>query len=252
MRPTKIVSKKETCHGPAIDVKIIQNADGSLSIDEKSQRFARRLFQELADEQKRLDEIHPEAGGGVGLASNQIENKETPPNMYIVNIREIRAKSLGCEPVKPTVFINARFEVLPDAQIESKTEGCLSLQGLQHSEVPRHSKIKITAYVLDAETRRVELNEFVASDFIARVHQHEQDHCRGEEYLHRLEYDKEQLDSIQDWIVKNQGQEQKPGAVIIESLSCSGGIPDYAGLEAWVTEQLALCSARSLGLKRFG
>lgn len=237
MRPTKIISKKETYHGPAIDVKITQDPDGHLSIDEHSQHFALRLFQELAEEQKRLDEIHPELGGGVGLASNQIENKETPPNMYIVNIRETRAKLIGCEAIKPTVFINARFEVLPDAQIELKPEGCLSLQGLQHSAVPRHSKIKITAYVFDAKTRCVELQEFVASGFVARVHQHEQDHCRGEEYLHRLDYEPSQLAEIKDWISANQDQEQEPSTVIIEGLSCSGGIPDYAGLEAWTEER---------------
>ena len=159
--------------------------------------------------------------------------------MYIINIRETRAKLIGCEPVKPTVFINARFEISPDAQIELKPEGCLSLQDLQHSQVPRHSKIKITAYVLDIKTMRAELKEFVASDFIARVHQHEQDHCRGEEYLHRLEYSEEQLSDIEMWLLTNWGQEQKPGTVIIEGLNCSGGLPDYAGLRAWVQEQQA-------------
>lgn len=52
-------------------------------------------------------------------------------------------------------------------------EGCLSVADV-YAMVPRYPKIRLEAQTLDGETVRLD-----ASDFLARVLQHEIDHCNG-------------------------------------------------------------------------
>jgi peptide deformylase len=202
----------------------------------------RDMLDSLAAEQHRLDEAFPGKGGGVGLASNQIEYPVpdypagfTPPNMYVVSIRPERAFAENCESVAATVYINASFKPLPDAQQSSYEEGCLSVVGFKGYAVPRYEKIQVHAYDIHGNA-----NEFAAENFVARVHQHEMDHGRGQEYLNQLRFGNAELLTISVWIAKNKNSNiDAPVWVVPEKLQCILNEPDFKALEAWVENELA-------------
>jgi peptide deformylase len=71
-----------------------------------------------------------------------------------------------------TVFINP--EIIKTAgEIVEDFEGCLSVPNI-YGKVPRYPKVKVKALNLDGKVFRVK-----AEDFLARVFQHEIDHCNG-------------------------------------------------------------------------
>lgn len=83
------------------------------------------------------------------------------------------------EPVPMTVLVNPEITIL-DQQTEEGWEGCLSVPGLR-GLVPRYMKIRYTGFdqagiPIDRE----------ASDFHARVVQHEVDHLDGILYPQRI------------------------------------------------------------------
>ncbi len=223
------------------------------SVEEINNPYIQQAIQDLLDtlaaEQKRLDEIYPELGAGVGLASNQIDypyqpTSETddlpaegyypkdfpPPSMYVVSVRLVRAQREGCEEVPPTVYINARYEALDDEAIEQHAEGCLSITGIQGLNVPRQKIIQVYAQNSDGESI-----SFEARGFIARVHQHEQDHGNGEEYLNHLKFSTEDLENIRQWVMEHRlGPTPEKGSTIIDNLMCTGDVVDYDVLLAWV------------------
>ena len=80
----------------------------------------------------------------------------------------------------PLVLINPRFLDMSDERAEGQ-EGCLSLPGYVSMKVPRSTTIKIEALNQFLEPVNVE-----ASDFLARVIQHEYDHLDGILYFDRL------------------------------------------------------------------
>lgn len=229
-RPTKILSKSQTFHGPAREIEF----DANLTLKPEDRELAKRILDGLKDEQTRLDELHPGQGAGVGLAANQIIGEQQPPNMYVVHIRPERAAREKCAATLPSLFINTKFQALRET-IELKPEGCLSLQGLQQLTVPRYTRIRITGFRLcNTETWQAEACEIVVDGFLARVHQHEQGHCCGEEYLHCLHYDAKELSVIQDWLEKNRGTKPEAGTQILPSLICTGDDFDYDGLATWL------------------
>lgn len=77
------------------------------------------------------------------------------------------------------VLINPEVEVL-DATTEEGWEGCLSVPGLT-GLVPRYKKIRYTGVTPEGEKI-----DRVASDFHARVVQHEFDHLNGILYPYRM------------------------------------------------------------------
>jgi peptide deformylase len=82
--------------------------------------------------------------------------------------------------VPPTAFFNARYEPIGD-EMESDSEGCLSVPFLWGGDVPRYKKIRVRA--IDRGGKAV---EFEAEGFHARVLQHEIDHLDGIVYLDRM------------------------------------------------------------------
>ena len=70
------------------------------------------------------------------------------------------------------VFINPEI-VKTDGDLEDDFEGCLSVQDV-YGKVPRYSKIRMRA--LDENGRELRVK---AEGFLARVLQHEVDHCNG-------------------------------------------------------------------------
>jgi peptide deformylase len=78
-----------------------------------------------------------------------------------------------------TFLINPQVTVLDAATVED-WEGCLSIPDMRGA-VPRYKQLRVVAL-----GRHGEALDFVASDFHARVIQHETDHLKGEVYLDRM------------------------------------------------------------------
>lgn len=112
---------------------------------------------------------------GVGLAADQVHESK---QVAVLEVAENRRY-----PNKPSVplsiLINPKISPLTDA-LEEDWEGCLSIPDLR-GRVPRHKSIRVQAWDRDGN----EL-EFIATDFHARVIQHEWDHLQGKVYLDRM------------------------------------------------------------------
>ena len=141
---------------------------------------------------------------GVGLAAHQVGQAV---NIFAVDIQEARFPStlefIGetasthavrltkftpaitklegeqVHKVMPMVLINPKVEFSGD--VYQAQEGCLSgVQG-DYQKVPRYRKVKVSA--LNPKGQKL---EFVASNFLARVIQHEFDHLQGVLYIDRV------------------------------------------------------------------
>ena len=67
-----------------------------------------------------------------------------------------------------------------EGEIVVDYEGCLSVQHI-YGKVPRHTKVRIKAMDLDGNEVR-----FKAEGFLARVLQHEIDHCNGKVFIDHI------------------------------------------------------------------
>ena len=67
-----------------------------------------------------------------------------------------------------------------ESEIVADYEGCLSVQHI-YGKVPRHTKVRIKAMDLDGNEVR-----FKAEGFLARVLQHEIDHCNGKVFIDHI------------------------------------------------------------------
>lgn len=106
--------------------------------------------------------------GGIGIAAPQIAC-----NLRVVMFGFEKSERYPNEkPVPFTVLINPIIEVLSDEMVDG-WEGCLSVPGLR-GLVPRYKKIKYSGYDIEGKPISRE-----ASDFHARVVQHECDHIDG-------------------------------------------------------------------------
>jgi peptide deformylase len=112
---------------------------------------------------------------GVGLAADQVHESK---QVAVLEVAENRRY-----PDKPSVplsiLINPKISPLTDA-MEEDWEGCLSIPDLR-GRVPRHKSIRVQAWDRDGNDL-----EFIATDFHARVIQHECDHLQGKVYLDRM------------------------------------------------------------------
>jgi peptide deformylase len=112
---------------------------------------------------------------GVGLAAPQVHR-----SLQIVTIEaESDARTATAPPASPTILINPRIIPATERQ-EEDWEGCLSIPDLR-GKVPRYTEIEVQAY-----DRRGKPLTFTASDFFARVIQHEYDHLLGTMFLDRM------------------------------------------------------------------
>jgi len=112
---------------------------------------------------------------GVGLAAPQVH--------LSIQLAVIEVSHHPRYPEMPqvplTYLINPRVTVL-DAANSNDWEGCLSIPEMR-GLVPRYRQLRVVAL-----GRQAEGLDFVASDFHARVIQHETDHLKGEVYLDRM------------------------------------------------------------------
>jgi peptide deformylase len=78
-----------------------------------------------------------------------------------------------------SIFINPEI-VKVDGQPTEELEGCLSVQDV-YGEVARYPKVKVKALNLHGQPVRI-----TATDFLARVFQHEIDHTNGIVFIDRI------------------------------------------------------------------
>lgn len=67
-----------------------------------------------------------------------------------------------------------------EGEVVEDFEGCLSVKGV-YGKVPRHNKVRVKAISLDGEEIRIK-----AEGFLARVLQHEIDHCNGVVFIDHI------------------------------------------------------------------
>lgn len=112
---------------------------------------------------------------GVGLAGPQVH---VSLQVAVLEVDQ-HPRYPDMPPVPLTFLINPQLTVLDASMIED-WEGCLSIPEMR-GKVPRFKQLRVTAL-----GRKGEALDFVASDFHARVIQHETDHLKGEVYLDRM------------------------------------------------------------------
>ena len=124
---------------------------------------------------------------GVGLAAPQVH---LPIQLAVLEVHD-HPRYPEMPDVPLTVLINPVVTIL-DRTLVEEWEGCLSVRELR-GRVPRFKQLRVTALGRDAQPV-----EIVASDFHARVIQHETDHLKGEVYLDRMP-DMRALGFLQEW-----------------------------------------------------
>ncbi len=115
------------------------------------------------------------AEDGAGLAANQIG---ASLRVVIFGFDQ-NPRYPEYPPIPETVLVNPVITIL-DEQMESAWEGCLSIPGMR-GMVPRYKRIRYQGF--DARGNSLEVE---ASDFHARVVQHECDHLDGILYPQRI------------------------------------------------------------------
>ena len=126
-----------------------------------------RLLDDLVDTMREYS--------GVGLAAPQVH---LPLRVAVLEV-EHHPRYPEMPSVPLTFLVNPELTILDRTPVED-WEGCLSIPEMR-GRVPRHKQLRVTAL-----GRHGEALDFIASDFHARVIQHENDHLNGEVYLDRM------------------------------------------------------------------
>ena len=124
---------------------------------------------------------------GVGLAAPQVH---LALRVAVLEV-EHHPRYPNMPSVPLTFLINPEVTILERATVED-WEGCLSIPEMR-GRVPRFKKLRVTGL-----GRRGEALDFIASDFHARVIQHETDHLNGDVYLDRMR-DMRSLAHLAEW-----------------------------------------------------
>ena len=124
---------------------------------------------------------------GVGLAAPQVH---LDLRIAVLEVEQ-HPRYTDMPRVPLTFLINPILEVLSRDTAED-WEGCLSIPDMR-GMVPRARRVRVTAL-----GRQGEALDFIATDFHARVVQHEVDHLNGEVYLDRMP-DMRTLGHLAEW-----------------------------------------------------
>lgn len=120
---------------------------------------------------------------GVALAAVQIDR--------LYKIVVVRNNYDNKEDHEFTVFINPEI-TKKEGEIKEDFEGCLSVPNI-YGKVPRHSKVRVKALDIDGREFRV-----TAEDFLARIFQHEIDHCNGMVFIDHIKENPEAFYRLDD------------------------------------------------------
>ena len=112
---------------------------------------------------------------GVGLAAPQVHLSIQVAVLEVAH----HPRYPDMPQVPLTYLINPQVTVLDRSTVDD-WEGCLSVPEMR-GVVPRSKQLRVVALGREGESL-----DFVASDFHARVIQHETDHLKGEVYLDRM------------------------------------------------------------------
>jgi len=124
---------------------------------------------------------------GAGLAAPQVHFS----SQIVVFEVDANPRYPDAAGIPLTVLINPKVTATTEAMVED-WEGCLSVPGLR-GKVPRYTEVRVEAYGRDGGKLK-----FVASDFHARVIQHECDHLFGKLYVDRMR-NMETLSFLEEW-----------------------------------------------------
>ncbi len=139
---------------------------------------------------------------GVGLAAPQVHL-----SLQIAVLEVSHHPRYPDMPEVPlTYLINPQVSVMDSATMDD-WEGCLSIPEMR-GLVPRYKQLRVSA--LGRQGQQLDL---VASDFHARVIQHETDHLKGEVYLDRMA-NLHSLSHLAEWqrFVYEPAQKRRPAA----------------------------------------
>ncbi len=128
-------------------------------------------------EQSRAHEV------GVALAAIQIDQ----PLKIVV----VRNNYDNKEDHTFSVFINPEITKY-EGEIVEDFEGCLSVPDV-YGKVPRHDKVRVKALDINGKSFRV-----TAEGFLARIFQHEIDHCNGLVFIDRIKDNAEAFFKLQE------------------------------------------------------
>lgn len=120
---------------------------------------------------------------GVGLAAPQIG---LPISVFVIDGSSLAESFPECEGFK-MAFINPELEIIEDEAPVSRSEGCLSIPGINEN-VRRHEHVKISWVDEDFNPHEQEFKGFAS-----RIIQHEFDHLLGEVFTDHISPIRKQL-----------------------------------------------------------
>ncbi len=184
------------------DLAILRSPDGPLEIVQQTsgepnvlRRQARALTESDAASlpllERRMRETLAGTGGGVGLAGPQVGIG----TRAILVMRDAR----GDNP-RVLFYVNPRIVQRSD-ELTSDYEGCLSIQEV--CGLVKRNRHIVVEHGLDGSVRREE-----ASDFDARIFQHEIDHLDGVLYVDRVDGELHPRDKLKE--LREKLREQQP------------------------------------------
>jgi len=153
-------------------------------------RRVRRVDADLEELiQDMIETMH--AANGIGLAAIQVG---VPEQVVVVEVPVIpdEEEEVSDEEIETELYVLVNPEIVEASEeLVEGVEGCLSIPGWA-GEVDRHAEVIVEA--LDREGRPVRIH---AEGLLARVFQHEVDHCDGVVFIDRIE-DPEKVWSVEE------------------------------------------------------
>jgi peptide deformylase len=131
------------------------------------------------------------AANGIGLAAIQIG---VPERVVVIEVPVVRDEDPvpSEEPPETELYVLINPEIVEvSEELAEGIEGCLSIPGWA-GEVERH--VEVTVEGLDRDGRPVRIH---AEGLLARVFQHEVDHCEGVLFIDHIE-DPEKIWSVEE------------------------------------------------------
>eukprot|EP01134_Creolimax_fragrantissima_P004756 CFRG4756T1 len=123
---------------------------------------------------------------GYGLAAPQVDMNHAifiaeVTNEHVNDLPALQRKEIGIEVFPLTVFVNPKITVAKGSPSVTLPEGCLSVKGFS-ANVSRPRDVTITYLDRNGDPKQLK-----ASNYLARILQHEMDHLGGTLYIDRMD-----------------------------------------------------------------